>query len=72
MGLEDAYDVANDLWDMYQTDALEYYLNFGQSYDDLMGGMDEQDFENDDEDDEDEKPAKKGKKNTDSSVASSS
>lgn len=29
MGIEEAHDVANDLYDMYQTDALEYYLNFG-------------------------------------------
>ena len=29
MGLDEALDVAQDLHDMHQTDALEYYLNFG-------------------------------------------
>lgn len=60
MGLEDTYDVANNLKHMYHTDALEYYLNFGQSYDDLIGGIEEQDFENYNKNDED-KSSKKGK-----------
>jgi len=38
MGLEEASDVANDFFDMYTTDALEYYLNFGQQFGDLLGG----------------------------------
>jgi nucleosome assembly protein 1-like 1 len=44
MGLDEALDVAQDLHDMYQTDSLEYYLNFGQSFQDLMGGLNEQEL----------------------------
>ena len=70
MQLEEAHDVANDLFDMYHTDALEYYLNFGQNFQDLMGGMQDQEFSDGDEEDEDEKPKKCGKKQSDASSSS--
>ena len=35
-GLDEAHDAANDLYDMYQGEALEYYLGFGQSMSDLL------------------------------------
>jgi nucleosome assembly protein 1-like 1 len=62
MGLEEALDVANDFHDMYQTDALEYYLNFGQQYGDMFGaeGYGDEDEEGD-EPEEDAKPKKGGK-----------
>ena len=73
MGLEEAHDVANDLLDMYHTDALEYYLNFGQNFQDLMGGMQDQDFEDEDEDEDEQPKAKGGKKpKADSSADSQS
>lgn len=62
MGIEEASDVANDFFDMYTTDALEYYLNFGAQYGDLLGGNpygDEDDGGEDDEDDAQPKPKPK-------------
>ena len=52
--LEEAHDVANDLYDLYTVDALEFYLNFGPELDGLMDGEDGEDGEGDDDDDEDE------------------
>ena len=34
--LDEAHDAANDLFDMYQGEALEYYLGFGASMSDLL------------------------------------
>jgi len=62
MALEEAYDVANDFFDLYTSDALEYYLNFGQQYGDLMAGAYGQEAPDEDEEgEEDEKPKKGGK-----------
>jgi len=58
--LEEAHDVANDLFDLYTVDALEFYLNFGPELDGLMGDQDPDD-DGVEDDDEDEKP-KGGKK----------
>ena len=62
MGLEEALDVANDFYDMYTSDALEYYLNFGQQYGDMFGagGYGDEDDAGE-EDEEDAKPKKGGK-----------
>ena len=35
-GLDEAHDAANDLYDMYQGEALEYYLGFGASMSELL------------------------------------
>jgi nucleosome assembly protein 1-like 1 len=61
MGIEEASDVANDFLDMYQTDALEYYLNFGSQFGDLLGAQAYGD-EDDAEEEEEEKPKAKGAK----------
>ena len=58
--LEEAHDIANDLYDLYTVDGLEFYLNFGPELDGLMGG-EEGDSDDDDDSDEDAKP-KGGKK----------
>ena len=55
--LEEAHDIANDLYDLYTVDGLEFYLGFGPELDGLMDGMDD---DSDDDDDDDDKP--KGKK----------
>ena len=59
--LEEAHDIANDLYDLYTVDAIEFYLGFGPEIDGLMGEGPESD---DDDDDEDAgpKPKKGGKK----------
>ena len=51
--LDEAHDAANDLYDMYQGEALEYYLGFGASMSELLGAMGEDQFE-DCSDDSDE------------------
>ena len=38
-GLDEANDCANDLYDMYAGEALEYYLGFGASMSDLLGAI---------------------------------
>merc|ERR1712228_240468 len=38
--LDEANDAANDLYDMYNGEALEYYLGFGASMQELLGAMD--------------------------------
>jgi nucleosome assembly protein 1-like 1 len=58
MGLEEALDVANDFYDMYSSDALEYYLNFGQQYGDFMGAGAYGDEDDAGEEEEEEKPKK--------------
>lgn len=58
--LEEAHDIANDLYDLYTADALEFYLGFGPEIDGLMGEDGDSD-EDDDDSDGDAKP-KKGKK----------
>lgn len=58
-GLDEAMQAAQDFNDLYNFEAIEYYLNFGQNADDFMnmhGGSDD-----DDDDDDEEKP--KAKKN---------
>ena len=55
--LDEANDFTNDLYDMYNGEALEYYLNFGPSVDDLMNAYgDEMDSDGDSE--EEDKPKK--------------
>jgi len=66
-GLDEAGDCANDFYDMYAGEALEYYLGFGQSMSDLLGAMGQNPYGDEDDDDEDgDKPdhetKKKGKK----------
>ena len=67
-GLDEAGDCANDFYDMYAGEALEYYLGFGQSMSDLLGAMgqnpygDEDDDDEDGDGDEDKKKKKKGGK----------
>ena len=64
--LEETHDIANDLYDLYTVDALEFYLNFGPEIDGLMGDDDLEGMGGDSDDDEDDdqpKPKKKaGKK----------
>jgi len=65
--LEESMQVAMDFNDLYNFEALEYYLNFGQSEQEFaaMHGQGSDDGSNDDEkdgDDDDSKKAKKGKK----------
>lgn len=47
-----------DFNDLYNWEALEYYLNFGQNPGDFMGGHEDGDGD-DDDDEEEEKPKKK-------------
>ena len=58
--------VALDFQDLYNWEALEYYLNFGQSLGDFAGMHDDCDShgdgEDDGSDDEKEKPKKKAVK----------
>merc|ERR1712060_876386 len=54
--LEEAHDIANDLYDLYTVDGLEFYLGFGPELDGLMPG------DSDDDDDDDGPKPKKGKK----------
>jgi len=67
-GLDEAGDCANDFYDMYAGEALEYYLGFGQSMSDLLGAMgqnpygDEDDDDEEGDEDEDKKKKKKGGK----------
>lgn len=56
--LEEQHDISNDLYDLYVTDALEFYLGFGPELDGLMGD----DGDDDDDSDEDGGPKPKGKK----------
>ena len=65
--LEEAHDVANDLYDLYTVDSLEFYLNFGPELDGLMGDDLEKDCCDSDQDGDEDccKPkggAKGGKK----------
>lgn len=60
--LEMAHDIANDLYDLYTVDALEFYLGFGPEIDGLLDGEDGDDGDSDDEDGDDNKPKKGGKK----------
>jgi len=62
--LDEATQFCEDVGDMYE-DALEYYLNFATSMDDMMGGMgmpgeEGGEYGDEDEEEEEEKP-KKGK-----------
>lgn len=63
--LDEAMHVAEDVYDLYSRDAIEYYLGFGQDLGDFGGmqdsgeGEDGEGGENDDE--EEEKPKKKSK-----------
>ena len=60
--LEEAHDIANDLYDLYTVDALEFYLGFGPELDGLID-PDEDDLGDDPDDDDDDAPKpKKGKK----------
>lgn len=59
--LEEAHDIANDLYDLYTTDALEFYLGFGPEIDGLMG-EDGMDSDEDGMDSDEELKPKKGKK----------
>ena len=56
--------VAMDFNDLYNFEALEYYLNFGQNPEDFAGMHDDDDDNDDDkdDDDEDDKKQKKSKK----------
>lgn len=72
MGLEEALDVANDFHDMYTSDALEYYLNFGQQYGDFMGAGAYGDEDDAGEEEEEEAKPKKGGKAGKSSDAPAS
>jgi hypothetical protein len=51
-----------DFSDLYNWEALEYYLNFGQDVGDLMGGPHGEDDDDDEDDGDDEPKAKKDKK----------
>jgi len=55
--LDEANDFTNDLYDMYNGEALEYYLNFGPSVDDLMNAYGDE-MDSDGDSDEDDKPKK--------------
>ena len=72
-GLDEAMQVALDFQDLYNWEALEYYLNFGQSLGDFAGMHDDCDSHGDGEDDgsdeEKEKPKKKAVKGPESSAA---
>lgn len=59
--LEETHDIANDLYDLYTVDGLEFYLGFGPELDGLMEGMGEDDSDEDSDGDDEDKP-KKGKK----------
>lgn len=62
--LDESMQVVMDFNDLYNWEALEYYLNFGQNPGDFMdmhGGDDEDEGDNDDEEDE-PKPKKQVKK----------
>lgn len=59
--LEEAHDVSNDLYDLYTTDALEFYLGFGPELDGLMDGEDGEGSDDSDDDGADG-PKPKGKK----------
>lgn len=64
--LDEAHDAANDLYDMYEGEALEYYLGFGASMSELLGAMGGQygdEDDSDDNDDDDKKKKKGGKGN---------
>merc|ERR1712151_1483203 len=53
-GLDEANDAANDLYDMYNGEALEYYLGFGASMSELMGALGQNPYgDENDEDGED-------------------
>ena len=60
--LEEAHDVSNDLYDLYTTDALEFYLGFGPELDGLMDGEDGDDDDDSDDDGDGDGPKPKGKK----------
>lgn len=57
--LEEANDICSDLYDLYTTDALEFYLGFGPEIDGLLDGEGPESGDSDD-DDGDAKPKKKG------------
>ena len=59
--LEEAHDIANDLYDLYTVDALEFYLGFGPEIDGLMGPDGDSDDDGDSDEDGDG-PKPKGKK----------
>jgi nucleosome assembly protein 1-like 1 len=60
--LEEANDIANDLYDLYTVDALEFYLGFGPELDGLLDGQDDSDEDGDNSDEDgDSKPKKGGK-----------
>ena len=68
--LETANNICNDFYDMYNGEALEYYLGFGQDMSSLIGQFDDGDSDtedpdgddNDDKDDEAKEKKKKKKK----------
>jgi len=68
--LDESMQAAMDFNDLYNVEALEYYLNFGQDPNDLMGlGGEDSDDDNDDDDDEDSGKSKKKEKKKDTPAA---
>ena len=59
--LEEAHDIANDLYDLYTVDSLEFYLGFGPELDGLIDDDDDLGDDPDDDDDDQPKPKKKKK-----------
>ena len=59
--LEEAHDIANDLYDLYTVDSLEFYLGFGPELDGLIDPDDEDLGDDPDDDDDAPKPKKKKK-----------
>jgi len=58
--LEEAHDIANDLYDLYTVDALEFYLGFGPELDGLLDGAEGPESGDDsDEDGDGDKPKPK-------------
>jgi len=63
--LDETMQVAMDFNDLYTFEALEYYLNFGQSAQDFLdmhGTGDDEDKDDDEDEDDSDKKAKKPKK----------
>ena len=59
--LEEAHDIANDLYDLYTVDSLEFYLGFGPELDGLIDPDDDDLGDDPDDDDDAPKPKKKKK-----------
>ena len=60
--LEEANDISSDLYDLYTTDALEFYLNFGPEIDGLLDGEGPESGDDDDDNSDDEPAGGKPKK----------